>query len=209
MLLESTGAPNGTGSSLQYIDAKTGKIQTRIDIPGVFAEGIAVAGSCLVQLTWQDHFAFVRNSSNGTEIGRFIYKGEGWGLASDGKRYFMSNGSDSISIRSIATFSPLRSFAVRKNGIAVRNLNELELDQHGTLWANVWYQSEILGIDTATGTVKFVLNCQSLVDQCTNLHGGDVLNGIAFDSSDGTFWITGKNWPTIFRIRMIRAGGKV
>jgi len=31
----------------------------------------------------------------------------------------------------------------------------------------------------------------------------DVLNGIAFDPSRGSFFITGKLWPAIFEVRFV------
>jgi glutamine cyclotransferase len=101
-LYESTGL-NGE-STLRRVDLATGKTLQRIDIPKqYFAEGLALVGDELLQLTWQHQLGFVYDRKTFKQKRTFSYKTEGWGIAYDGtSRLVMSDGSDTLtfSIRS-------------------------------------------------------------------------------------------------------------
>jgi glutaminyl-peptide cyclotransferase len=54
-----------------------------------FAEGIALVGETLIQLSWREGIAFYRDRATLREEKRRFYEGEGWGLCYDGEHLIM------------------------------------------------------------------------------------------------------------------------
>ncbi|NLW70138.1 MAG: glutaminyl-peptide cyclotransferase [Eubacteriaceae bacterium] len=55
-------------------------------------------------------------------------------------------------------------------------------------------------ISPETGKVEKILSFAELVPDEDQLQSGDsVMNGIAFDPSSGSLYLTGKNWPVLYR----------
>ena len=123
-LYESTGLVGQ--SSLQRIDAETGKVEKNMAVPRVFAEGLALFENRLVQLTWRDKTAFVYDFPSFAKIGAFKYRTEGWGLTDDGRRLIMSDGSDTLFFRNPFSFAIERKIPVTLQGVPLRRINELE-----------------------------------------------------------------------------------
>ena len=147
----------GTGrqgqSSLRQVDPKTGRILRQVDLwPEFFGEGIAIIGSEVIQLTWLSHTGFVYDLSDFHELRTFKYPGEGWGLTTDGRDLFMSDGSAEIRVLDGSTFHEKRRIKVRDEGRPVDQLNELEWVQ-GEIFANVWHSDRIARISPRTGEV--------------------------------------------------------
>ena len=69
------------------MELETGKVvQRRASVDRhYFAEGLAAWGSQLVQLTWETNIGFVYDRATFKQLRTFTYKGEGWGLADDGR----------------------------------------------------------------------------------------------------------------------------
>ena len=87
----------GTGewgeSVLQRVDLETGKADVVVRLPRrEFGEGITVLGDSIYQLTWTNNTVHIYNRE-GKLLKDVHYPGEGWGLTSDGKKLYMSNGS--------------------------------------------------------------------------------------------------------------------
>ena len=197
-LYESTGL---TGqSSLREVDLDSGEVRRRVDVPGVFAEGLARVDDRLIQLTWQDEIAYVYRLSDFEKIGEHEYEGEGWGLCYDGQRLIMSDGSATLTFRDPETFAVTGSVEVTKLGRPLRRLNELECVD-GKVWANVWTTDEIVCIDPSTGRVGMTVDASGLLDP-QDRRGTDVLNGIAWLPERERFLITGKNWPWAFEVEL-------
>jgi glutaminyl-peptide cyclotransferase len=78
-------------------------------------------------------------------------------------------------------------------------LNELEWAR-GRVYANVWHSEYIFAIDPATGRVVQVVDCADCIRQAGVMDAENVLNGIAYDVTKNTFYITGKNWPVLFEV---------
>src|SRR3954463_3335584 len=79
-LYESTGLQGE--SSLRRVDIMTGKTLQRIDVPAeYFAEGLALVGDELLQLTWRHQLGFVYDRTTFKQKRTFPYKSEGWGIA--------------------------------------------------------------------------------------------------------------------------------
>ena len=198
----------GTGragvSQLRELDPSTGAVRRAAPLPGaLFGEGITVVGDRIWQLTWQDGVALEWDRASFTVLREVPVDGEGWGLCADGDRLVRSDGTDRLRFHDPATFAETGSVAVTLDGAPVTELNELECVD-GLVWANVWRTDRIVGIDPADGRVTAVVDATGLLPPDRRA-GADVLNGIAA-LGDGEFLLTGKLWPTTYRVRFVPTG---
>ncbi|MCC6875227.1 MAG: glutaminyl-peptide cyclotransferase [Sandaracinaceae bacterium] len=206
-LFESTGLEGR--SSLRRVDPLTGHVERRRDVdPRIFAEGLALVGDRLFQISWQNERALVWNRDTFERITEYHYSGEGWGLCYDGTHLVMSDGTDRLVFRDPAQFRARRSIRVRKNGHPLGRLNELECVD-GAVWANIWQSDDIVRIDPRTGDVTAIVDASGLLTPEEQLEGVDVLNGIAYDRASGHFLITGKLWPWLFEVDFVSASADV
>lgn len=207
VLYESTGLYGL--SSLRRVDPATGAVtaETAVD-EDLFGEGLTVVGDRIVQLTWKAGRALVYDRTTLELVGEFGYEGEGWGLCRSGDELVMSDGSDRLARRDPESFELIGTVAVASAGVVVDRLNELEcLD--GLVIANVWQTPELVVIDLADGRVTAVIDGRPLVDDAlaaaSDPDAIDVLNGVAA-LGDGTFLMTGKLWPLMYRVKVVEAG---
>jgi len=201
IFFESTGRYGR--SEVRQVEIATGEVlRSRALADNRFGEGLARVGERLIQLTWKAGLALVHDAATLDSLGTFEYRGEGWGLCHDGVSLYMSNGSDTLQRRDPDTFDLLGRIEVTRTDSAVHNLNELEcVGDH--IYANVYRSSEIVRIDKATGVVTGVLDAQALARASGRpANPAAVLNGIAYDPRTGTFYVTGKLWPTMFQIEV-------
>ena len=198
-IYESTGL-NGE-SSLRRVDIATGKTLQRIDVPKeYFAEGLALVGDELLQLTWQHKLGFVYDRKTFKQKRTFSYTTEGWGIAYDGaSRLVMSDGTDTLTFLDPKTFAPLKRMRVQDAGRWVPHLNELEWIE-GEIWANVWQTDRIARISPNTGDVNAWIDFSALFPRVERVPPADELNGIAYDSATRRIFITGKKWPRLYQI---------
>ena len=200
VLYESTGL-NGE-SSLRKVDLETGKVLQQISIPAeYFAEGLALKDGKLFQLTWQNHKCFVYDLATFKEEKEFTYPTEGWGLTTDDSELVMSDGSAQIFFLDPKTFEVKRTINAHTNRL-VPQLNELEFIK-GEIFANVWTTQFIVRINPADGQIVGVIDLSGILPP-EDRAGTDVLNGIAYDGAGGRLFVTGKHWPKLFEIRLIR-----
>lgn len=199
----------GTGlygqSSLRKVELKTGRVLQSWALPQkYFGEGITLFQNRFYQLTWQNQEGFIYDL-NFNPVGRFTYQTEGWGLTHDGQRLIMSDGSAQLFFLNPRTLRPERTLTVRAGGQPVSRLNELEYIQ-GRIWANVWQTSRIAIINPQSGNVEAWLDLGglSLLAQARNPNPDAVLNGIAYDSQNRRIFVTGKLWPFLFEIEVVR-----
>ena len=203
-LYESTGEYGE--SSLRMVDLETGRIlQEQPVAKKYFAEGLATWSSTLVQLTWQEHTAFVYDRFSFRLLKTLSYPGEGWGLASDGKELILSDGTPDLRFMDPTTMHELRRVTVKDHGKPVQELNELEM-VHGEIYANVWHSDKIARISPRTGAVLGWIDLTGLLP--ANLHSSPeaVLNGIAYDAAHDRLFVTGKLWPRLYEIRVVGSG---
>jgi glutamine cyclotransferase len=199
-LYESTGL-NGK-SALKKIDIRSGKVLQEIKLAEeYFGEGIVILGDKIYQLTWQNQKGFIYDLSSFKRIGEFSYSGEGWGLATDGKMLFRSNGTAVISVIDPASFTIIRKIKVHDGNTPVNNLNELEFIR-GEIWANVFMDDVIVRIAPQTGKVLGWIDLSPLHLMLPVTAGKDVLNGIAYDPEGDRVFVTGKLWPKLFEIKV-------
>jgi glutamine cyclotransferase len=150
-IYESTG---GYGHSALYkIDPQSGKVIAKTSVPNdKFAEGIALWKNKIYQLTWQENTCYVYDAKSLRLERAYRYNGEGWGLACDGERFIMSDGSFVLKYINPQDFSTISTkTGALFDGRQVYNINELELDDQGFLYANIWQEDKIVKIDTASG----------------------------------------------------------
>jgi glutamine cyclotransferase len=68
----------------------------------------------------------------------------------------------------------------------------------------VWRTDDLVGIDLPTGRVTAVVDAAGLRPPSTTGDPDAVLNGItAIPGAPGEFLLTGKRWPTTFRVRFV------
>jgi len=189
-------------SSLRKVNLATGKVLKKTDLEKeYFAEGLALLSGKLYQLTWQEQKGFVYNLEDFSVAGEFSYTGEGWGLATDGSKLFMTNGSEKITVHNPEGFTKERTIEVYDNNGPVRMLNEIEWIG-GKIWANVFMTTRIAIIDPATGAVEGYVDCSSLESRVGNPLAAEVFNGIALDPASGKIYVTGKHWDKLFEIKL-------
>jgi glutaminyl-peptide cyclotransferase len=189
-------------SSLRRVEYPTGKVLQRVDLDSqYFGEGLTMVDNRLIQLTWQSHRGFVYDRDSFKQLREFKYDTEGWGLTYDGKSLILSDGTDALTFLDPDSFKPTRKVSVKFNGMALRNLNELEYID-GEVWANVWHTDRIVRIDPASGQVKSYLNLAGILPEDEKSDPEAVLNGIAYDAQGKRIFVSGKLWPRIFEIRL-------
>lgn len=188
-------------SELRVLDPD-GTVSRRVALADdLFGEGIELIDDQLVQLTWRAERALVYDATTLEPEGEFTYRGEGWGLCARDDEILMSDGSSTLTVRDPHTFDARTTVAVRLGDQPVDQLNELAC-VGDTVWANVWKQEIIVGIDAASGAVHSVVDASGLHQPAD---AESVLNGIAHDPVSDTFWLTGKNWPELFQVRFVPA----
>jgi glutaminyl-peptide cyclotransferase len=200
MLIESAGLYGH--STLRKVDLKTGEVTQEVRLADkYFGEGIAVVGGKIYQLTWQNHQGFVYDVDTLESEGEFQFAGEGWGLATDGRSLIMSDGTNRIRFIDPGTFQVTRTIDVFAHGQPVKMLNELEYVK-GELYANVWQTEFVIRIDPATGRVLGSIDFVGILPKNERAGDTDVMNGIAYDAEDDRLFVTGKNWPELFEVKV-------
>ena len=168
----------------------------------LFGEGMAIFKDRIIQLTWHAGVGIVYDLKSFKETKRFHYEGEGWGLTHDGRRLILSDGSDRISFLDAVTFERQGSIAVRHGKRPIHKLNELEYVK-GEILANIWETDLIARIDPGTGEVRGFIDLTTLRKKGGISRQAGVLNGIAYDAEKDRLFVTGKNWPKLFEIKLV------
>ena len=201
-LYESTGLYGKSGVFKK--DIKTGKILQGIwNDKKYFGEGIVILKDKIYQLTWQNETLVLYDAGPLKEIKKIEYQGEGWGLTTNGRHLFMSNGSSTLFVRDPASFKIIRKMDVRDGITPVERLNELEFI-NGEIWANIYLEDLVVRISPKNGKVKGWIDLSSLRSYLPGNAQVDVINGIAYDQKTDRMFVTGKHWPRLFEIKVKR-----
>jgi glutamine cyclotransferase len=203
-LYESTGLEQH--STIRKVRLETGETVQKIDIPAqYFGEGIVNWHGHLISLTWKSQIGFVFDLNTLKLQRQFKYPGEGWALTRNDKQIIMSDGTPQLRFLNPATLEETGRIQVTVEGKPLANLNELEWVK-GEIYANVWQTNWIARIDPGNGHVVGLVNLSGLLKQSEVVQGlTDVLNGIAYDGQTDRLFVTGKNWPKLFEIRLRKA----
>jgi glutaminyl-peptide cyclotransferase len=200
-LYESTGLEGH--SSIRKVRIDTGEVVQKVDIPPqYFGEGIVNWQGRLISLTWKSQIGFVFDLHTFKLLGEFSYPGEGWALTRNDRQIIMSDGTPELRFLNPKTLKETGRVQVTLDGKPVRNVNELEWVK-GEIYANVWQTNWIVRIDPGSGRVVGLINLAGLLQPSDIVAGQtDVLNGIAYDAKGDRLFVTGKNWPKLFEIRL-------
>ncbi|MEO9802303.1 MAG: glutaminyl-peptide cyclotransferase [Reichenbachiella sp.] len=202
-LYESTG--NKGESSIRKVNMSTGEVIKSVDISAqYFGEGIGVIEDKLYMLSWKQGTGFIFNKSTLKQIGQFSYPTEGWGMTSNADTLIMSDGTNVLRFMEPESFSEYRQIEVYDKNGPIDFLNELEY-VNGDIFAVRWQTEMIYIVDPLSGKVKGILDLTGIFDYSKYERRIDVLNGIAYNSQSGKYYVTGKWWPKLFEIQLIAA----
>lgn len=199
ILYESTGLYGG--STLRKVDLETGNVLEVVRLPNeFFGEGITIVNDVIVQLTWLSQVGFVYDKNTLSLLQNFTYPTQGWGITFNGTCLIMSDGTDNLYFLDSATYQNIGHIKVHDGNVSVTNLNELEY-VNGDLYANIWKQQKIAVINPETGQVKAWIDLTGIENATLNQE--EVLNGIAYDAENNRLFVTGKNWPHLYEVKLV------
>jgi glutaminyl-peptide cyclotransferase len=200
-LYESTGLEEH--STIRKVRLETGEVLQMLEIPAqYFGEGIVNWQGQLISLTWKSQLGFVFNLATFKQQRQFHYQGEGWALTHNDSEIIMSDGTPELRFLDPKTLRETHRVQVTLDGKPISNVNELEWVK-GEIYANVWQTDFVLRINPANGQVVGIVNLAGLLKRKDIVPGQtDVLNGIAYDAKGDRLFVTGKNWPKLFEIRL-------
>ena len=199
-LYESTGL-NGK-STFRKVDLQTGEAVQKMNFDKkYFVEGSVIWNDNLYILTWESRVAFIYDAETLEYKSSWKYPREGWGITTDGKQLIASDGTANLYFMN-HNFALDHKVVVKYEERPVRFLNELEYID-GKIWANVYTADEIVIINPKDGKVVGVVDCRGLLPRDLYTQQTDVLNGIAYNPEDGKIYLTGKNWPKLYEVRLV------
>ncbi|KAK7380369.1 hypothetical protein VNO78_32879 [Psophocarpus tetragonolobus] len=191
-------------SSVRRVALRTGKVEDVQNMDtSLFGEGLTLLNNRLFQLTWLQKVGFIYNPKNLSKIATFNHDmKDGWGLATDGKVLFGSDGSSTLYQIDPQTFKAVSKQVVYYRSREVHNLNELEYI-NGEVWANVFMTDCIVRISPSDGIVLGWILLPKLRKELMQAGNNvDVLNGIAWDGEQKRIFVTGKLWPKLYEIKV-------
>jgi glutaminyl-peptide cyclotransferase len=197
----------GTGlnghSGIVVTQPETGTPVQHFDLPRqYFGEGIIDWGPNLLQWTWQSHVGFVLDRFSLRIVSQFHYDGEGWGMTRTAKELITSDGTATLRFRNPDTFNETRHIVVKDGAKTIDQLNELEYIK-GEIYANIWHSDRIARISPTDGHVIAWIDLTGLLPDDQKINAESVLNGIAYDAKKDRIFVTGKQWPAVFEIKII------
>ena len=204
-LFESTGQYGA--SSVRKIAYESGEIIQNLPLDNAyFGEGLTHIHGNIIQLTWKKKLGFVYDSSNLTLKKSFTYSKspEGWGLCTDGKWLYKTDGSQKLWRLDPDTFEELDSKDIVTHNTYLSKVNELEY-VNGLIYGNTYQFNKdvVVIIDPKTGIVQGVVDFSGLKKKVQQHNKLDVFNGIAYHPERKTFFVTGKYWDKLFEVEII------
>jgi glutaminyl-peptide cyclotransferase len=143
-------------------------------------------------------------------LSTFHNAGDGWGLTHNDREFIKSDGTSMLRFLNPETMKWQGQIGVTDNGKGIRWLNELEFVK-GKVYANIWQQDRVAIIQLESGEVTEWLDLSELRlrlvpppqdVESLGAYGKAVANGIAYDEAGDRLFVTGKNWPRLFEIRV-------
>lgn len=202
-LYEGTGYENQ--STIRKVRLQTGEvIQSRNNASEIFGEGITIYEGKIYQLTYRSQICFVYDLNTFKEINKFYFQNkEGWGLTNNADELIMSDGTHVLYFIDPGMFTVKRQIEVYNDEGPVSDLNELEYI-NGKIYANRYYTDEIVVIDPETGKEEARVDMKGLLSAKDRKPSTNVLNGIAWDPGKERLFVTGKYWPKLFEIELVK-----
>ncbi|GJN01181.1 hypothetical protein PR202_ga18426 [Eleusine coracana subsp. coracana] len=179
-LFESTGLYHR--STVRKVQLQTGKVLVQHQMDGdMFGEGLTLLGNKLFQVTWLKNDGFIYDRYNFSNRHSFTHTmRDGWGLATDGKVLFGSDGTSKLYQLDPKSLKVTKMVTVKYQDNEVPYINELEYID-GEVWANVWQTDCIARVSPKDGLVVSWIFLHELRRHLWNSGNRniDVLNGIA------------------------------
>ncbi|WP_436517612.1 glutaminyl-peptide cyclotransferase [Ekhidna sp. To15] len=195
-LYESTGRRGA--SSFKKKNITTGETEKIVNLASdLFGEGLTLYKDEFYQLTWESGVGFVYNDQM-EQVRTFNYQVQGWGLTTLNDELILTDETEKLYFIEPESFTVKREIQVYDNQGKIDSLNELEVID-GLIYANVYQEDYIVVVDPNTGEVLQKIDCSGLLSEAES-DAADVLNGIAYDASNGRIYITGKWWPKLFEV---------
>jgi glutaminyl-peptide cyclotransferase len=202
-MYEGTGQP-GESMLMKYKLSNHELVQSYNLPEDNFGEGIVISNNHIYQLTWQSHVAYEYEKESFKLINKFDFSTEGWGITNLGKNLVMSDGSYTLYVLSPESFNEIKRIQVYDNIGPVNMLNELELID-GKIYANIYQTDYIVIIEPSTGCVIGKIDLSGLLDITkVKERESEVLNGIAWDEKGKRLFLTGKYWPEIYEVQLVK-----
>ncbi|NHB69460.1 glutaminyl-peptide cyclotransferase [Perlabentimonas gracilis] len=199
-LIESTGQKGQ--STLRRVEIETGKVKQSVNLERqYFGEGATIINDEIYQITWTSRKGFVYEPNTFNLIRTFDYPTQGWGLTTVGEQLVMSDGSNILYFLEPKSFTEIKRVEVYDHRGAVNQLNELEYI-NGKIYANIYLTDKIVIINPTTGMVEAEVDFSNLLTPTDRHRNIDVFNGIAWDQKNDRLFVTGKNWPKLFEVKI-------
>ena len=205
-LYESTGQYGL--SSIRKTDYKTGEVIQKLSLDAsYFGEGLTFFNDQVIQLTWKENIGFVYDPTDFKLLRSFDYRKskEGWGLCSDVKVIYKTDGSEKLWTLDSTTFEENGYVDIVTNNKLISKVNELEY-ANGLIYANTYQFNKevVIIINPTNGQVVGVVDFSGLKDKVTQHPQIDVFNGIAYHPKRNTFFVTGKYWDKLFEVKIVK-----
>lgn len=206
-LYESTGQEGTSG--IYELNLKSGSSNREYKMDDqYFGEGITILNNKIYQLTYRNQIGFVYDLNSLKILNTWNYKSkEGWGMTNDGKSIIMSDGTENVCYINPDNYMEIKKIQVCNDKDIVKNINELEYIK-GEIWANIWTTDTIIIFDPNTGKVTGEIDLGGLSGSILKSQREKIneLNGIAWNKKSDKIYVTGKLWPNIFEIKLIKKG---
>ena len=203
ILYESTGRYGL--SELRKTNLLTGKVINSVKLPdNIFGEGMTIVNDKIIQLSWKENTVFFYKKDDLSLINKKPYKyAEGWGLTWNEKHLIMSDGSSKLYFIDPENFQEVSRQMICDNKRAILYINEMEYIR-GEVWANIYTSNIIVRINPESGKVLGYIDLSGILPKSDYNKNTDYLNGIAWDSENDRIFVTGKCWPKLFEIEVIK-----
>ena len=119
------------------------------------------------------------------------------------KELITSDGTATLRFRDPNTFRETRHIIVKDGKQVIDQLNELDFIK-GEIYANVWHSDRIARIAPQDGHVIAWIDLTGLLPANQKVDAESVLNGIAYDARHDRLFVTGKRWPAIFEVEIVK-----
>ncbi|MDX1604100.1 MAG: glutaminyl-peptide cyclotransferase, partial [Salinimicrobium sediminis] len=132
---------------------------------------------------------------------------EGWGLTNDGNLVYKSDGTEKIWFLNAETLAEEGFLQTVTHRTISTRLNELEWVE-GKIYANTYQKDGVAIINPQNGAIEGVIDFSGLREKLGNQEDldpvNDVLNGIAYNKDTKQLYVTGKDWDTLFEVKIVK-----
>ncbi|TSJ44322.1 glutaminyl-peptide cyclotransferase [Mucilaginibacter corticis] len=207
-LYETTG-DSTKASELRKVDITTGKVVLSQKVDKHYLKGNTIVGDKIIAFAQNDTAGFVFDKNTLKLLSRFNPKAANanWGAAFDGSKIYVSDGNNRIWLLDKNNYKNRGYIDAFDNQRPLPPINELEYID-GKIYANIYGYDTFVVIDPKTGSVDRALNMVNIFPYEERPKRFDakenVLNGIAYDAKGKRVFVTGKRWPHVYQIDVVR-----